>query len=112
MNNISQTFKLSTRQTNGLQALQLSLQQWWHALPIGLRSPIWPGLLATLIIVAMLLAFHQVVRGAVQQGELQHQASALHSAATWRCNNLRGAGASSSCLLQLNSTVLATRAPS
>lgn len=112
MNNISQTFKLSTHQTNGLQALQRGLQQWWHALPMGLRSPIWPGLLATLIILALLLAFHQVVRGAVQHGELQHQASARHTAATSRCNSLLGVGASSNCLTQLNSTALAALAPS
>jgi len=58
-------------------------------------------MLATLIIVGLLLAFHQVVRGAVQQSELRLKATAMYSEATWRCNTLRGPSAVESCLLQL-----------
>jgi hypothetical protein len=71
----------------------------------GVRSPVWPGLLATLIVLGMLMAFHQVVRGAVQQGELRQQAIATHAAATWRCNALNGTAASGSCLSQLNTPI-------
>ena len=71
----------------------------------GVRSPVWSGLVATLIVLGMLMAFHQVVRGAVQQGELRQQAIATHAAATWRCNALNGTGASGSCLSQLNAPI-------
>ena len=103
MDNNSPTFKLSDGEAGGFAALQRELQLWWHGLPAGVRLPVWPGILATLIIFGMLLAFHQVVRGAVQQSELRHQATAMHAEATLRCNTLRGQRAADSCLLQLNS---------
>ena len=59
-------------------------------------------ILAALIILGLLLAFHQVVSGAVLQSELRHKATAMKAQATWRCHSLRGLGASESCLLQLN----------
>jgi hypothetical protein len=60
-------------------------------------SPVWLGILATIAIVGLLLAFHHVVRGAVQQGELRRKATATHAEAAWRCNILR---ALDSCLVQ------------
>ena len=94
-------FKLSNHQPDGSHALGSNLKQWWHALPIGLGSLIWSGLVTTLIILGMLLAFHQVVIDAVQQSELRHQAIALEAEASWRCNTLRGPSAVGSCLAQL-----------
>lgn len=105
MDNIFSSFKLSNGAAGGFTALQCSLQRWWQRLPAGARSPLWPGILAALIIFGMLLAFHQVVLGVVQQSELRHKASAMHAEATWRCHALRGPDASGSCLLQLNSMV-------
>lgn len=102
MDNIFPTFKLSNGEAGGFTTLQRRLQRWWHQLPTGVHSPIWPGILAALIILGMLLAFHQVVVGAVQQGELRHKATAMQAEAAWRCNSLRGLDASGSCLLQLN----------
>jgi hypothetical protein len=55
----------------------------------GYASPVWLGILATIAIVGLLLAFHHVVRGAVQQGELRRKATATHAEAAWRCNILR-----------------------
>ena len=78
-------------------------QQWWCRLPPGMQTPVWSIILGSLIILGMLLAFHQVVHGAVQQGELRHKANALHAEATWRCKILPGRGASDGCLLQLAS---------
>lgn len=95
------TFKLPGDETGGLAACRRELQQWWRGLPAGVRSPVWPGILATLIIFGLLLAFHQVVTGAVQQSELRLKATAMRSEATWRCNTLRGLGASESCRSQL-----------
>jgi hypothetical protein len=48
-------------------------------------------------IVGLLLAFHHVVRGAVQQGELRRKATATLAEAAWRCNILRERD---SCLVQ------------
>lgn len=78
-------------------------QQWWRRLPAGLQTPVWPTILGSLIILGMLLAFHQVVHEAVQQSELRHKTNALHAEATGRCKILRGRGASDGCLLQLAS---------
>jgi hypothetical protein len=77
-------------------------QRLQHRLPIGVRSLVWQAVLGALIAAGMLLTFHQVVHGAVQQSALRHKASAVHTEATWRCNALQGQAASDSCLLKLN----------
>lgn len=77
---------------------------WWQRLPAAVRSPVWPGILSALIILGMLLTFHQVVRGVVQQSELRHQATAQRAEATWRCRALPGLQASRTCLLKLDAT--------
>jgi hypothetical protein len=101
-------FESASGDAEGLAALRRRLRHWCSQLSFGVRSPVWPGLLAALIIFGMLLAFHQVVREAVQQSESRHQATASLAEATWRCKLLRGVDASGSCLLQLN---LAARSP-
>lgn len=78
------------------------LRLWCDRLPAGLWSRHWQGIVSTLAILGLLLAFHQVVQGAVQQGKLRGQAAALHAEATWRCNTLQDLPARGSCLLQLN----------
>lgn len=82
----------------GGQALQREWQHW----PGALRSPIWHRLLATLLILGLLLTFHQVVSGAAQQGELRRQAVIEQAQATWRCRGLSAISARDHCLLQLN----------
>jgi hypothetical protein len=57
-----------------------------------------------LILFGLLLAFHQVVRSAVRQGELRREITALHGAAAQRCNELRGRGMRNSCLKKLNAS--------
>jgi hypothetical protein len=78
------------------------IEDWWMALPAAVRSPAWPTAFAALIVVFLLLAFHQVVRGAVHQGELLRMATASHSEAAWRCSALSGLRVRESCLAQLN----------
>lgn len=102
MSNNSIIFKWSYGEAGGFAALQHELQQRWHRLPAVARLQVWPVILATLIIVGMLLAFHQVVRGAVQQSELRHKTAAMHAEVTWRCKILRNLSESESCLSQLN----------
>jgi len=67
----------------------------------SIRSSVWPAILAALAIFGLLLAFHQVVRGAVQQGELRRKATATHAEAVWRCNALGGLHGRDDCLLQV-----------
>ncbi len=102
MNHAFPSFNLWVGEAGSFAAFQRGLQRWWYHLPAGARSPIWPGLLASLTILGLLLAFHQVVSGAVQQSELRHKATAMHSEATWRCNTLPGLRASENCRSQLN----------
>lgn len=78
------------------------LQLRWLRLPLGLRTRVWPGIIATLAVLALLLAFQQVVRGAVQQAESRRVVAAAHADATWRCNALAGPGPRQGCLAQLN----------
>lgn len=105
MDTIFSSFNWLNGAAGGFTALQCRLQRWWQRLPAGAHSPLWPGIVAALVIFGMLLAFHQVVLGVVQQSELRHQASAMQAKATWRCQALRGLEASGNCLLQLNSMV-------
>lgn len=78
-------------------------RQWlWHSGPTAASGQVVLGLLAAVAIVGLLLAFHQVVRGAVAQGESRRHAVAVHADATWRCEALRGIGQSQACLAQLN----------
>lgn len=105
MRNKSPTFKLSDGEAGGFATLQRGLQLWWYSLPVAVRSPVWPAIVAVLIIFGMLMAFHEVVSGAVQQSLLRNKATAMHSEATWRCNALQGARASENCLSRLNAVV-------
>lgn len=82
-----------------------ALQWAWDAV----CSPWASGLLATLVIFGMLLAFHDVVSGAVQQSESRNKAIAAHVTATLRCNSLRDSPARDSCLLQLDTAATAER---
>ncbi len=78
-----------------------SLPLWWSDLLTGAHSPFWPGMLAAMTILGLLLAFHQVVSGAVLQGELRLQAVALHANATSRCNRMGNVRDNKTCLSQL-----------
>lgn len=88
MDNIIPGLRLANEAVNGFTVLQRRLQRWWQHLPAEVRQPIWPRLLAALLILGLLLAFHEVVRGAVQQSELRHKATATQAAAIWRCRTL------------------------
>ena len=72
--------------------------------PVEERVHGWRGALAALILLGLLLAFHQVVRSAVRQGELRREITALHSAAALRCNELRSRVVRDSCLKKLNAS--------
>ena len=69
-----------------------------------MRSPAWPGIAATLVGIALLMAFQQVVRAGVQQAETRRQAVAMRADAEWRCKAMRLSSARVDCLLQLDSS--------
>ena len=101
MNNNSSTVNADRSATD----MVLPRQTWQQSRSSGLRaavlSPLWLGLLGSLMIMGMLLTFHQVVHGAVQQGELRHKAKAAYAEASWRCNALQSQGAGGTCKAQL-----------
>lgn len=107
MSKNSLAFNVSNCAADGSKPLQQGLQQKFR-LPAAVRSPVWLGLLGALTIMGMLLTFHQVVHGAVQQSVLLHKATAVHAEATRRCNVLQAPGASESCRLQLNAALADT----
>jgi hypothetical protein len=75
---------------------------WWNSLPESLRDPLWPRTLAVLVILALLLGFHQVVREAVRQGEVLRMTTASRAEAVWRCNTLNAQRMRARCLAQLD----------
>lgn len=89
----------SRLQTRALRAGKRCLS--WRPGPQRLTAPhlqVWSGLLAAVALLALLLAFQQVVVGGVRQGELRQQAAAVLVDATWRCQALRGAELARQCL--------------
>lgn len=68
------------------------------------HRPGWLGGVLALLLFGLLGLFHQVVRSAMQQGELRREATALQTAALFRCKALHERRARESCLLRLNAT--------
>ena len=67
----------------------------------ALRSLSWPGALAAVSILGLLLAFQQVVSGSVRQGELRRAAAVVQAEAAWRCNAIASSRLRDVCLVQL-----------
>jgi hypothetical protein len=65
------------------------------------RSLRWPGVLAVLATLGLLLVFQQVVRQAVEHGELRRRANALLLQATWRCRSIHDGVLREACLQRL-----------
>lgn len=69
----------------------------------GMHFPTWLGVALTLVLFGLVVVFHEVVRGAVEQGDTRRRATAMHAEAVWRCKALRGSRMQGDCLLRLNS---------
>ena len=67
-----------------------------------MRPGLWSGILATLTSAGLLLAFQQVVDGAVKQGERRREATATRAEALWRCTALPGDRGRRVCLAALS----------
>lgn len=100
MNNLFPDAKLAPGATGVLTMPSRRWSVWRDGLPAAVRSPVWHGALATLIIFGMLLAFHYVVRGAVHQGEQWRKSMAINAEAKWRCNSGQNLSVRNSCLSQ------------
>lgn len=53
-----------------------------------LQPLVWTVLLAAICVLALLLAFRQVVLQNMQGSEARHRATVAHAEAAWRCNAL------------------------
>ncbi len=71
----------------------------WRAAP----GPTW---VALVVIASLLLAFYQVVSGAVQQAESRRHAAAAEADAAWHCNAQSATRQRMSCLTQLHGDAL------
>lgn len=60
------------------------------------------GGLALAATAGLLVLFEQVVSASVQQSRQRHEASARHSAATWRCTGMPSLRLRDDCLAELN----------
>jgi aspartate aminotransferase-like enzyme len=68
-------------------------------------APIAPGVVAVAGVLALLLAFQQVVAAGVENSQARHRASAARADATWRCNALQAAVQRTDCRAQLDAAV-------
>jgi hypothetical protein len=80
-----------------LRILGPPLQRWWCQLCAGTRARRWSIVFAAAALIGLLFAFHNVVRGAVTQGEQRRAAVAARELALWRCSTQGSAPLRSSC---------------
>ena len=80
-----------SRKQHGFEAL---LRQARHLLV----QPLWQSIGAVVTAFGLLLVFHQVVSGAVEQAKLRHQAFATQHDSDWRCKPARGLGDRTGCI--------------
>lgn len=60
-------------------------------------TPFAPSLLAAAGVLALLLAFQQVVASGMEESQARQRASAEHADAMWRCHAVRAAGQRAGC---------------
>jgi hypothetical protein len=103
-----QTGTLSNHDLASPDAVQFERLCGWPRLLDLSRSQRTLAVLATLITLVLMLAFHQVVLGAVAQGESLQQARNLQSQAFWRCNRLLSPVERDNCQFRINAEVSAS----
>lgn len=100
MNPNLQTIKFSNPELPGQDSSQGDLLEGWPRLSVLMSSQTTLMVLAILATAVLMLAFHQIVLGAVEQGRLLQQARNLQSETFLRCQGLRGATERDHCLRQ------------
>lgn len=111
MNTNVQTIKFSNPDLPSQVPAQLDLLEGWPRLSALLSSQTALAALAILSSVILMLAFHQIVLGAVEQGELLQQARNVQSEASLRCKSLRSATERDRCLRQPQPMAMADPRP-
>jgi hypothetical protein len=71
----------------------------------------WTPAAAAAAVLALLLAFEQVVRHVVQQGEVRRRADAVYADGLWRCNALNQRQLRAACMTRLDGVTTASDAP-
>lgn len=71
----------------------------------------WTPAAAAVAVLALLLAFEQVVRHVVQQGEARRRADAVYADGLWRCNALSQRQLRAACMTRLDGVTTASNAP-
>lgn len=74
---------------------------WWSGPSTQERHDVLLGAVGAVVILGMLLAFAQVVSGAVEQGVARRAATAAQLASTAACTAMRGPGAQDACRVQV-----------
>ena len=77
----------------------------WHWLRFVLsllRYPVWPALVAAVLLMALLLSFQRVVAQGVVQGEQRRSAVAAEADDLWRCRRINRPDQRRSCLSRLD----------
>jgi len=97
-----QTGKYPNHDLGGHDAAPFELPNGWTRLMDLLRSQLTLMLLAFMVTLALMLVFHQVVLGAMAQGELRQQTRDQQSKEFWRCNGLQVSDQRDQCLRQFN----------
>jgi hypothetical protein len=92
-----------TKVTTGSQTLsqQDTLIRQFYTLAARVRTPYWPGVFVSLVALAMLIIFYQVVSQGVQASELRLQTAAVHERANSRCKAMGGRSARDDCFEQI-----------
>ncbi len=74
---------------------------WWRQALIALRPPVWPAVVAAMMMIGLLLAFQTVVAQGVAQGQLRRSATAAQADGHWRCRLIQAADERDHCLSQV-----------
>ena len=85
----------------GLATLCADALARWRQLPRVQRVSVWQGAAVSLVVLVLLVAFHQVVSGVVEQAALQRKILARTTTETLRCKTLPGQPARAHCLSQV-----------
>ena len=70
---------------------------WWGGALNLLSHPACPAVAAALLLFGLLFAFHQVVSGAVEQGNQRRMTTAAQADGAWRCRVLHGSVLRTAC---------------
>lgn len=107
MNSNLQTVKFSNPDLPWHDPSQGDLLEGWPRLSALLSSQTTLAVLAIMATLVLMLAFHQIVLGAVEHGKLLQQVRDLQSEAALRCKGLPSAAARHHCLRQPPRTAIA-----